>query len=203
MAMTMAERAFVIGVAGTPGSGKTTLLKFLQQQHYPRARAIHYDRFHPSKTDEEIQDWIRRCGDPNELELGDLIAALQQCTAIQSGNQHRPLVLFETAFGRAHHATGAFIDFQVWIDTPLDVALSRACLVFLGKVADDPAPNAAKDFVAWLTRYMEDYPMLRALYDAVRTNTMATADLVLDGTQAPAVLGQAIAQALAARGVCG
>jgi hypothetical protein len=114
--------------------------------------------------------------------------------ATESGGRPRPLVLFETAFGRIHHATGAFIDFSVRIDTPLDVALSRACLVFLGQAANDHA--AAR--ISW--------PGLRAtcaLYGAVGAKAAATADLVLDGTQAPIALAQVIADALVARGVRG
>jgi uridine kinase len=196
----MTDRAFVVGVAGVPGSGKTTLLQILQQR-YAQAQAIHYDRFHPGKTDEEIEDWFRRGGDPNELELRNLIAALKQCTAIQNDIHHWPIVLFETAFGRAHRATGAFIDFLVWIDTPLDVALSRACLVFLGNATRDPAPGAATDFVAWLTRYMQGYSMLRGLYLAVGAQAAATADLILDGMQTPTALAQSVFEALAARGI--
>jgi hypothetical protein len=121
----MADRAFVAGLSGVPGSGKTTLMRLLLR-HYPEAQAVYYDRFHPGMTETQIRDWFGRAGDPNEFALSDLIGELTRQTQIQPGHQPRPLVLFETAFGRAHRATGAFIDFLIWIDTPLDIALSRA-----------------------------------------------------------------------------
>src|ERR1700683_4466172 len=109
----MAERAYVVGLSGVPGSGKTTLLRLLLRD-YPRAQAVAYDRFPPDMTGEEIQDWFRRGGDPNEFTLTELMGELSRQTQIQPGARRRPLVLFETAFGRAHRATGAFIDLSVW-----------------------------------------------------------------------------------------
>jgi hypothetical protein len=126
---------------------------------------------------------------------------LTRRTQIRSGDQNRPLVLFETAFGRTHRATGAFIDFLIWIDTPLDIALSRASLIFLESRQRDGAPNAAADFLAWLTRYMQGYPMLRTTYLALRERLAATADLVIDGSGSVETSVDTVRKALAARGV--
>ena len=177
----MAHRAFVLGLSGSPGSGKTTLLQLLLRD-YPQAEAVAYDQFHPGMTEEQVQDWVRRNGDPNEFTLAELIGALTRLTQIRPDAEHRPLVLFETSFGRAHRASGAFIDFSVWIDTPLDIAMARANLCFLHNVERNRSPTAAVDFIPWLTRYMQDYPMLRRTYLAVNEKAAATADLVIDGT---------------------
>jgi uridine kinase len=196
----MAERAFVTALSGIPGSGKTTLLELLLRD-YPQAQPVLYDRFDPGMTDEQIQAWFRRGGDPNEFTLSELIGELTRRTRMPPGATRRPLVLFETAFGRVHRATGAFIDFQIWIDTPLDLAMARANLAFLDNARRNPAPNAAADFMQWLTRYMQDYPILRRTYVAVSEQAAATADLVLDGTQPPEVLAASARAALAARGM--
>ncbi len=196
----MVDRAFVIGLSGIPGSGKTTLMRLLLRDYSP-AEAIYYDRFHPGVTEAQINDWFARTGNPNELPLSDLISELTRRTQIRPDDRGRPLVLFETAFGRAHAATGAFIDFSIWIDTPLDIALARACLVFVDTVKRDQAPNAATDFIAWLTRYMGDYPILRAMYLTWRERLAATADLILDGTQPAEASADAVQKALAARGI--
>jgi uridine kinase len=177
----MAHRAFVLGLSGIPGSGKTTLLDLLLRD-YPRAEAVAYDRFDPGMTEEQIQDWFRRNGDPNEFTLAELVGALARLTQIRPETEHQPLVLFETSFGRAHRASGAFIDFSVWIDTPLDIAMARANLCFLRNVEHNQSPTTAADFIPWLTRYMQDYPMLRRTYLAVSEKAAATADLVIDGT---------------------
>jgi uridine kinase len=196
----MADRAFVVALSGIPGAGKTTLMNLLLRD-YPRSQAVYYDRFHPGMTEAEIQDWFRRVGDPNEFALAELIGELTRRTQAQQDNSGRPLVFFETAFGRAHRATGAFVDFQVWIDTPPDLAMARANLKFLDAVEHKPAPQAAADFIPWLKRYMTDYPMLRTAYLALSERISSTADLVVDGTQAAEASAESIRAALAARGV--
>jgi uridine kinase len=196
----VADRAFVIGFSGVPGSGKTTLMRRLLRDYGP-VETVYYDRHHPGMTDEEINDWLARNGDPNEFVLAELVGELTRRTQIQPGDRSRPLVLFETAFGRAHRATGAFIDFSIWIDTPLDIALARASLVFLGALQRDQTPNAATEFAAWLARYTEGYPMLRRTYLALREQLSATADLVIDGSGSVEAAADLVKKALAARGL--
>jgi len=115
----MAHRAFVLGLSGIPASGKTTLLGLLLRD-YPQAEAVAYDRFHPGMTEQQIQDWVRRNGDPNEFTLAELIGALTRLTQIRPDAEHRPLVLvrdlvrscaprqrrFHRFFGLDRHATG-------------------------------------------------------------------------------------------------
>src|SRR5580698_6495835 len=101
----MADRAFVVALSGIPGAGKTTLMNLLLRD-YPQSQAVYYDRFHPGMTEPEIQDWFRRVGDPNEFGLTELIGELTRRTHARHDNSGRPLVFFETAFGRAHRATG-------------------------------------------------------------------------------------------------
>jgi len=194
------DRAFIIGLSGVPGSGKTTLMRRLLRDYGP-AETVYYDRYHPGMTDDEINDWLARNGDPNEFVLAELVGELTRRTQIQPADRSRPLVLFETAFGRAHRATGAFIDFSVWIDTPLDIALSRASLVFLESLQRDRTPNAAAEFAAWLTRYMDGYAMLRTTYLALRERLSATADLVIDGSGPVEASADLVKRALSAHGL--
>jgi uridine kinase len=197
----MADRAFVVGLSGVPGAGKTTLTQLLLQ-NYRQAQAVYYDQFQTitRMSPTQIRDWFARGGDPNEFPLSELLGELQRRTQIPAG-AGRPLVLFETPFGRLHRATGAFVDFLVWIDTPFDVALSRAVLAFLDAAQRDKAPNAATDFIRWQRQYMLNYPAIRAMYLAQRESISSAADLILDGSQSTADLAAAVVKSLAARGV--
>ena len=195
-----AHRPYVVGLSGVPGSGKTALLRRLLQA-CPGAQSVSYDQFHPGLSETEIEDWIRRGGAPDELPLTALMETLSRLTKERAQAATRPLLLFETAFGRAHRASGAFVDFSVWIDTPLDLALARAVLVFLDQVARDPAPGAAAEFISWQTRYMQDYPMLRRMYLAARERGAAAADLVVDGAQPVEASAALVTKALAERDI--
>jgi uridine kinase len=195
----MVQRCTVIGLSGVPGSGKSTLSRLLLRD-LPSAKLLSYDRFHPRMSNEQVDAWLKRGGDPNEMALDNLIAALNDMTRVPDDGSQAP-ILFETAFGRVHKASGAFIDFSIWIDTPLDIAMSRVLRVFLRNVELDPSPTAAADLVPRLSRYMQDYPMLRRTYARVAETGRASADLVVDGTPAAEDIAVQIAAALADRAV--
>jgi hypothetical protein len=79
--------------------------------------------------------------------------------------------------------------------------MSRAVRVFLRNVELDPAPTAAAAFIPRLTRYMQDYPMLRRMYLVVSERGLASADLVIDGAQPAEVSAALVKKVLAERGV--
>jgi hypothetical protein len=196
----MADRAFVIGLSGVPDAGKTTLRRLLLRD-CAHASAISFDRYETftrMKT-AEAQRWFAQGADPNDFALDELIGELTRRTQIRQGDQRRPLVLFETPFARLHSASGAFIDFLVWLDTPLDIALSRAILAFLDQVKQ--APQAAADFIQWQRRYLMNYQNLHTMYATQRATILPTADLVLDGAKPPEESAALVWKALAARGV--
>jgi len=198
----MNNKPFVLALAGPPGAGKTTLMLLLQRRH-AGARTIFYDQYQPltrlSQT--QIRDWFARGGDPNEADHSAIVDHLRRETRSEDGLTQRPLLLFETPFGRLHRETGAFIDFLVWIDTPLDIALSRAVLAFTQAAQRQKAPEAARDFINWQKQYMMFYPHARAMYLAQGQRVAPGADLIIDGSRPPEASAQTIDMSLTARGV--
>ncbi len=110
-------------------------------------------------------------------------------------------MLFETPFGRLHRATGAFIDFLVWIDTPLEVALARAMLASIELAEQTTEANASSNFVKKQKGYITNYLMLRPMYVAQRKAISSAADLVLDGTKPVEESAAVVRHALAALGI--
>ena len=196
----MADRAFVIGVCGVPDAGKTTLTRLLLRD-CAQASALYFDRYETftrMKT-AQARDWFAHGADPNDFALGELVGELQRRTQILPEAGRRPLVLFETPFARLHRSSGAFIDFLVWLDTPLDIALSRAILAFLDQVKQ--TPQAAAQFIQWQRRYLTNYQNLHTMYATQRATILPTADLVLDGGRPAEESAALVWKALAARGV--
>jgi uridine kinase len=198
----MADRAFVVAFAGIPGAGKSTLTRLLHTT-FPRSRVVYYDQFETITRmgHEQVRAWFSRGGDPNEFELAELIAELTRQTQRPPERAGRPLVIFETPFGRMHRTTGAFIDFLIWIDTPLDVALARATLAFLHTAKREKTGNLALAFIQWQEQYMLNYPIVRPMYVKQRDTILRAADLVIDGNSLPPDSATAIVKALAERGV--
>ncbi len=198
----MDDRAFVLGLSGAPGAGKTTLTHLLRRR-YRQARVVYYDRYQPltRMSEAQVRDWFARGGDPNEFDHGELVGELRRETTRPWDEGSRPLVVFETPFGRLHRATGAFIDLLVWLDTPLDIGLSRAMLAFTELAQREQGPQAARDFLKWQRQYLANYPIVRSMYLAQREKIAPTAALILDGSDPPDVLAERIRQALAAQGV--
>lgn len=177
--------AFVVGIAGVPGAGKTTLAAALAAA-LPGAASVHmdgYDNMTRLPID-ELRRWLRAGADIDAFDFPPLQADLQRL------KQGSGTVLFETQFGRAHRATGRHIDFLIWIETPLDLALARA----LGAVL---ARGARPE---WLRGYLEHYAdPVRELLEMQRTRVAAGADLVLDGVRAPAELARLARAGIGAR----
>src|SRR5262249_15319673 len=168
---------------------------------FPGAEILAYDRLHPGVSEKQVEAWLRRGGDPDELAVDNLVAAPKELTQPGAGGAAPSPILFESGFGRAHKATRAVIGFSVGIDTPLDVAMSRTVLVRLRNAELNAARTATAEFIPRLTRYMQDYPMLRRMYLAVSERGLASADFVIDGTQPAEASAALIKQALADRGV--
>ncbi|WP_294539747.1 AAA family ATPase [uncultured Rhodoblastus sp.] len=196
----MNDRAPVIAVAGIPGAGKSALVSALASRM--AAQVVEYDQFQTltRMSVREIEDWFRRGGDPNEFALIELIDELTRRT-LKSGTEMRAVVLFETPFGRLHRGTGGFIDLLVWVDTPFDVALSRAMLAAIEMFSRQNASGQASEFLAWQRQYLLNYPILRDMYLAQHKAIIADAELIVDGRLTTLALADLVVGALRQRSI--
>jgi uridine kinase len=170
--------ARVVGVAGPAGAGKTTLVNALAAA-LPQATPIYIDRYQRI-TEQPLRDivrWAERGADFDALDIPRLADDLARLKAGPA-----KYVLFETHFGRAHRASGRHIDFLVWLDTPLDVALARNVMDELAPLLPLAESGSLREGIAGvqrnLARYLDDVRRLRVLQ---RERVAAGADLVLDG----------------------
>jgi uridine kinase len=192
----------IIAIAGPPGSGKTMLADETAKL-VPEAAILFFDGFEtPSDllSPEALAGWLKRGGRFDDFVIPGLEEALVALKAGRPASEPvsgrkidpAPLVLFEMPLGRAYAPTAKLIDFLVWLDTPLDVALARNVLAWESETP--PRPRG------WLTRYMEEYlGVTREVLEAQRAMVSAGADLVLDGLAEPGLAAQKLLAALKAR----
>jgi uridine kinase len=183
---------YVVGVAGAAGAGKTTLVQALIA-NMPDAAALHIDNYQQITRQpvHKLMQWLQRGADFDEFSIPVLPehleslkrgeAVLDPVTGIELAS--RKYILFETHFGRAHRATGRYIDLLVWIDTPLDVALARNVKDFLEPALREPPAQAPRERAAWVYNYLSNYlENVRQLVHMQQERVGADADLVVDGS---------------------
>jgi len=153
-----------IGVAAAAGGGKSTLVRALGER-IDDAVMVFFDD-HPVTMPPNPLQWLAAGADFNEWKSDSLEAELQSLR-----EQQVPIV-FEAPLGRAHTATGRFIDFLVFVDTPLEVALAR----WVRRRMKEGISSAE------ISGFLEIYEsVLRPVYRAQRQQVMVDADLVVDG----------------------
>ncbi len=150
-------KPIVIALCGPPGSGKSTLMRAIAALR-PAYPAVDYDAF-PNSTARPFRDikaWFERGGDPNEFLVPELEAHLEALAKPNGSDKAPPALLFETPFGRTHRQTGRFIDFLVWVDIPLEIALARQVLAMCQQ-RQNPTLQEYEAFISGLEVFLQSY----------------------------------------------
>jgi len=195
---------YVVAVAGPVGGGKTTFVNALAQR-LGDASAMFCDSYErmTSEPAAAIEQWIARGADYDELIMIGLAEDLDRLkrgeTVIDPLRKveivPRKYLVLETNFGRAHTASGRHIDFLIWLDLPLEIALARKVRQFTTMFLTKYRPEDYRDCLQWLDEWLANYlRFIRNLLHMQRERVRPQADLVLDGEQS---LETMIEQALA------
>ena len=183
--MIPTKRSFVIGISSVSGGGKTAVGKELAGV-LKDAVTLCFDNYDDTNIHPvNLETWLTEGGDYNAWRTPVLTNDLQ---ALTSGNhitspvdgskiQPAEYVVFDAPLGRAHRDTGRFIDFMVFIDTPLDVAMARRLLRSMAS-AEVGAEEAVNSMEVELSSYLNG---ARQLYVEFQDRIKQNCDLVLDG----------------------
>lgn len=196
----------VIAISSVSGGGKSTVVRKLVEL-LDDAVAIHFDDYETPETYPKNPAALLQSGADFNVIRSPLLAqhlrALRRDEKIVSprtGEEILPAryIVFEGPLGRAQHETGQYIDFLVFIDTPLEVGLARRLsrsistadienmtreeLLKMLKSLGDLAEN----YVLWMRRaYLVQYELVKP-----------ESDLILDWEQPVEDLAKAIIDAL-------
>lgn len=163
--MDREKAPLVISIAAISGGGKTTITKQLAQNLH-KSKALFFDDYDFDGPD-DIVDWIESGGNPNEWNLTPFVKDL-----IDLLSEPLDFIILDFPFSYEHLQVRQFIDYSVFIDTPLDIALARRILRDFG---EGPIGNILVDMENYISRGRQAYlHMLRTI--------KPTADVVVDGT---------------------
>ena len=119
-----AGKPLVIAISSVSGGGKTAVVSHIKNI-LQNSKVIYFDDYDFAGPD-DICDWVRRGADYSEWDLAPMINDVE---SIISGNpMNLDYLLLDYPFAYIHSGMGKHIDFTVFIDTPLDIAMSRRIL---------------------------------------------------------------------------
>ena len=177
---------FIVGISSPSGGGKTAVTRRVAEL-LPGAVAIFFDDYDSADTvhPESFLRWLQEGADYNAWKtpkLKDDLAKLEAGQAVVSaadGTTIKPhkYVVFDNPLGYAHAETARFVDFMVFIDTPLDIAMARRLLRDVSSTSPDGSSAAIEHLKAGLTAYL-DYA--RQAYLEMDRQVKPTCDLILD-----------------------
>ncbi|AXF56087.1 AAA family ATPase [Salicibibacter kimchii] len=159
------EPPTVIAIAGVTGGGKTTVTNQLIQE-LSHSKALYFDDY-DFIGPKDIIDWVENGADYNRWDLTPLIRDLEELY-----NQQLDYIVLDFPFAYKHVKMRKFIDFAVFIDTPLDIALAR-------RVTRDfktaPAENILSDMENYISQGRKGYI---EMLNTIKPNS----DVIIDGT---------------------
>ncbi len=191
----MAQALPIIAVCGPPGSGKSTYAKALGRAlKAPIVDMDHYQTFTDNKIEDVIAslsstdstDDFYACFDVPQLDK-DLQALAQGLAVVLPNSEHAvstqasEAIVFETHFGRAHPQTGPLIDYLIWLECPLDIAIARKLTGFLEVFLADNQTQNLHEQIDWLNNYLQQYQNgVRTILDIQARTIPQKADLIIN-----------------------
>lgn len=183
---------FVIGISGISGAGKSTLIMYLSK--ILDATTLFWDDFDEiSQGPKDYVKWYEFSRNYDDWVYVDLVETLENlkagrivtCPATKKELRPTKFVLFDAPLGFSHKATAKYIDFLVYLDTPLDIALARRLL------RDYQTPHNPEKILEELEHYLLSS---RPLF--ILTPEERVCDLTIDGTLTINEQGQKVLTAL-------
>lgn len=115
------KNTIIIAINAVSGGGKTTITKELQK-YLPSAKALYFDdrNYDSDSGIEDICKWVEEGSDVNKFNLERLANDIELLL-----DKNYKYIIIDYPFGHRHNLIGKYVDFSIFIDTSLDVALAR------------------------------------------------------------------------------
>jgi len=174
---------FIVAIAGHSGAGKSTLIEKLSSL-VGEVNALRIDDYESSSYYPPSVEWVESGANPNEFQTPQFfsdIFALKNGKSIFHPKTNQEIaparfLFIEEPFGRSREAIGALIDFLIYVDTPLEIALARKLLRTSNLISQGNSDITIEEHLLWYLR------IGRIFYLAVERNARMNCDLVIDGT---------------------
>jgi uridine kinase len=154
-----------IAIAAISGGGKTTITKQLKRM-LPNSKSLLFDEYDVKGPDDFIK-WIESGGDPDEWDLSPLIRDIKELR-----RQALDYIILDYPFAYLHSQVSEFIDYAIFIDTPLDVAMARR---LIRDHCNHPTENLLEELDFYINK---GRPAYLHMLETIKPNS----DLIVDGS---------------------
>lgn len=164
----MKTKPFVFSIAGVSGGGKTTVTNRLLDR-LNNSKALYFDDYEFKGAPDDICQWIEDGRDYSQWNLSPLIQDVHHLL-YEPGLDY---IILDYPFSYFHEEMKKHLQFTIYIDTPLDIALTRRIL------RDYSELSSVKDILRDMKGYLQRGRF--AYLDMVQTVGTGS-DLIIDGT---------------------
>lgn len=158
----------VISIAAVTAGGKTTIANKLAKL-LPNSQVLHFDEY---TFEDEVDDFYQWVLDGADYHVWNLKPLENDIIRIKNEGNVDYLIL-DYPFAYCHYTIKPYIDCAIFINTPLDIALSRWILRDM-KEAD---ANEIREFLEAYLKYT------RVSFAQMQKDILPSSDHVIDGTQ--------------------
>lgn len=180
------KKPFVISISGISGSGKSTVVNALKEK-LENSSVVSFDAFGDDVyLARDINEWSADGNDENEWHVEPIAADIEKLL-----KEPLQYIIIDYPFGRKNACIGKFIDYTVFLDTPLDIALARR--IIRDYTNRTPDRHEIKvDLSAIETELRHYLTTSRPTYERMPDTQIPSSDLVVDGTQKPSKIAEDI-----------
>lgn len=162
------KKVKIIAVAAVPGGGKTYVVTRLKNS-LNNSSLLHFDDY-DIEGPKDICEWIEKGADYNEWNLEPIVNDIEKI--LKDSKSQVEYLLLDYPFAYKNDIMSRYIDYTIFIDSPLDIALARRILRDLNDLT-------IEDVEEELTDYLSNS---RIAYLEMIKNIKPDSDFVVDGS---------------------
>lgn len=160
-------KPIVISIAAVSGGGKTTVVKALCNKLEP-SKSLYFDDYDFKEYPEDFYQWVKSGADYNAWNTEALARDLK-CLLKE---KHLKYIFLDYPFAYKNDKIAPYIDYSIFIDTPLDIAMAR-------RIIRDMKDESMDLLISNLKVYMDKG---RVAYLEMLNSIRPNSDLIVDGS---------------------
>ncbi|MFD2115189.1 hypothetical protein ACFSTH_05640 [Paenibacillus yanchengensis] len=173
--MSSNKKPFVVSISAVSGGGKTTIVTELKKI-LVNSNALYFDNYNFDGPD-DICEWVEKGANVHDWILTPIVNDLNSLLAAEQ--QSADYILLDYPFSYLHNEMSSLIDFTIFIDTPLDVAMARRLLRdYTNRPIDHVRADACNYIARSRVAYMEMLQTVKPNSDAIIDGCLPVTEIV-------------------------